>query len=61
MHNYRRRIGDVNGAPHPDPTSYAKKFSGKYLHRLFGGGVGQNPPQEAPQQFAEAVLEAAKM
>jgi pimeloyl-ACP methyl ester carboxylesterase len=52
--------GDANGAPHPDPGSYAKKFSGKYSHRLFGG-VGHNPPQEAPQQFAEAVLEAAKM
>src|SRR6267378_1356665 len=22
--------GDANGAPHPDPSSYAKKFSGKY-------------------------------
>jgi pimeloyl-ACP methyl ester carboxylesterase len=53
--------GDANGAPHPDPASYAKKFSGKYSHREFGGGVGHNPPQEAPQAFAEAVLEAARM
>jgi pimeloyl-ACP methyl ester carboxylesterase len=53
--------GDANGAPHPDPASYAKKFSGKYSHREFGGGVGHNPPQEAPQQFAEVVLEAARM
>jgi pimeloyl-ACP methyl ester carboxylesterase len=53
--------GDANGAPHPEPASYAKKFSGKYSHRLFGGGVGHNPPQEAPQAFAEAVLEAARM
>jgi pimeloyl-ACP methyl ester carboxylesterase len=53
--------GDANGAPHPDAASYAKKFSGKYSHRVIGGGVGHNPPQEAPQAFAEAVLEAARM
>ena len=53
--------GDANGAPHPDPASYARKFSGKYSHRDFSGGVGHNPPQEAPQQFAEVVLEAARM
>ena len=53
--------GDANGAPHPDPASYANKFSGKYSHRTFSGGIGHNPPQEAPQQFAEAVLEAARM
>ena len=53
--------GDANGAPHPEPASYAKRFSGKYSHRTFTGGIGHNPPQEAPQQFAEAVLEAAKM
>jgi len=48
--------GDANGAPHPDPSSYAKKFSGNYAHRLIKGGVGHNQPQEAPQAFAEAVL-----
>jgi pimeloyl-ACP methyl ester carboxylesterase len=53
--------GDANGAPHPDAATYAKKFSGKYAHRVIGGGVGHNPPQEAPQAFAEAVLEAARM
>jgi pimeloyl-ACP methyl ester carboxylesterase len=53
--------GDANGAPHPDAASYAKLFSGKYAHRVIGGGVGHNPPQEAPQAFAEAVLEAARM
>jgi pimeloyl-ACP methyl ester carboxylesterase len=51
--------GDANGAPHPDPASYAKKFSGKYAHRLIKGGVGHNLPQEAPQAFAEAVVEVA--
>jgi pimeloyl-ACP methyl ester carboxylesterase len=49
--------GDANGAPHPEPGSYAKKFSGKYAHRDINGGVGHNLPQEAPQAFAEAVIE----
>jgi pimeloyl-ACP methyl ester carboxylesterase len=49
--------GDANGAPHPDPSSYTKKFSGKYSHRNIKGGVGHNLPQEAPQAFAQAVVE----
>jgi pimeloyl-ACP methyl ester carboxylesterase len=49
--------GDANGAPHPDSSSYADKFSGRYAHRIIGGGVGHNLPQEAPQAFAEAVVE----
>jgi pimeloyl-ACP methyl ester carboxylesterase len=49
--------GDANGAPHPDPSAYAKKFSGKYAHRTIKGGIGHNLPQEAPQDFAQAVLE----
>ncbi|HET9550375.1 MAG TPA: alpha/beta hydrolase, partial [Candidatus Binatia bacterium] len=49
--------GDANGAPHPDPSSYAKKFSGKYSHRLIKGGVGHNLPQEAPRAFAQAVVD----
>ena len=48
--------GDANGAPHADPVSYAKKFSGRYSHRLITGGIGHNLPQEAPQAFADAVL-----
>jgi len=51
--------GDANGAPHPDPAAYAKKFSGKYAHRLIAGGIGHNLPQEAPQAFADAVIEVA--
>jgi len=51
--------GDANGAPHPDPSSYAKKFSGPYTHRLISGGIGHNLPQEAPKGFADAVLEVA--
>jgi pimeloyl-ACP methyl ester carboxylesterase len=49
--------GDANGAPHPEPSAYARKFSGKYSHRLIKGGVGHNLPQEAPQAFAEAVID----
>ena len=49
--------GDANGAPHPDASVYAKKFSGKYSHRIITGGIGHNLPQEAPQAFAQAVVE----
>jgi pimeloyl-ACP methyl ester carboxylesterase len=49
--------GDANGAPHPDPDSYSKKFSGRYSHRTITGGIGHNLPQETPQAFAEAVIE----
>jgi pimeloyl-ACP methyl ester carboxylesterase len=51
--------GDANGAPHPEASSYAKKFSGRYTHRLIRGGVGHNLPQEAPAAFAEAIVEVA--
>ncbi len=53
--------GDANGAPHPDASAYAKKFSGKYAHRLIGGGVGHNLPQEAPQAFAQAVIDVDRL
>jgi pimeloyl-ACP methyl ester carboxylesterase len=49
--------GDANGAPHPEPSAYAKKFSGKYEHRQITGGIGHNLPQEAPAAFAKAVLD----
>jgi pimeloyl-ACP methyl ester carboxylesterase len=52
--------GDDNGAPHPDPAAYAKKFSGKYLHRLVTGGVGHNLPQEAPEAFSQAVIDVSR-
>jgi pimeloyl-ACP methyl ester carboxylesterase len=52
--------GDANGAPHPEPGSYAKKFSGKYQHRTINGGVGHNLPQEAPQAFAQAVVDVSR-
>ncbi len=49
--------GDANGAPHPEPSSYATKFGGKYSHRTIEGGIGHNLPQEAPEAFAQAVID----
>jgi pimeloyl-ACP methyl ester carboxylesterase len=53
--------GDANGAPHPEPAAYAKKFTGKYLHRTLGGGIGHNLPQEAPKAFADAILQVVHL
>ena len=53
--------GDANGAPHPEPASYARKFTGKYVHRTIGGGIGHNLPQEAPEDFAKAVVDASRL
>jgi pimeloyl-ACP methyl ester carboxylesterase len=50
--------GDANGAPHPDPAIYAAKFKGKYVHHTITGGIGHNLPQEAPQAFVDAIIEA---
>jgi pimeloyl-ACP methyl ester carboxylesterase len=50
--------GDANGAPHPEPSAYAAKFSGKYEHRTIAGGIGHNLPQEAPDQFVKAIIDA---
>jgi len=52
--------GDANGAPHPDPAAYAKMFTGKYEHRNVTGGIGHNLPQEAPQAFAQAIIDVDK-
>jgi pimeloyl-ACP methyl ester carboxylesterase len=49
--------GDANGAPHAEPSAYAQKFSGKYEHRTIMGGIGHNLPQEAPQAFAQAIVD----
>ncbi|CAJ0687301.1 alpha/beta fold hydrolase [Ralstonia mannitolilytica] len=53
--------GDANGAPHPEPSAYAKKFTGKYAHRNIGGGIGHNLPQEAPQAFVQAMLDVTRL
>jgi len=52
--------GDANGAPHPDPATYAAKFTGRYEHRLITGGIGHNLPQEAPGAFVQAVIDVAR-
>ena len=52
--------GDANGAPHPEPSAYATKFTGKYTRRTITGGIGHNLPQEAPEQFVEAIVEVDK-
>ena len=52
--------GDANGAPYPDPSTYAKKFTGKYTHRTITGGIGHNLPQEAPKDFAKAIIDVAE-
>ncbi len=51
--------GDANGAPQPDASGYASKFTGRHEHRVAEGGIGHNLPQEAPQAFAEAIIDAA--
>jgi pimeloyl-ACP methyl ester carboxylesterase len=53
--------GDANGAPHPDPMDYARKFAGKYEHRTIRGGIGHNLPQEAPHAFAQALIDVNRM
>jgi pimeloyl-ACP methyl ester carboxylesterase len=53
--------GDANGAAHPEPAAYAKKFTGKYQHRNLTGGIGHNLPQEAPKAFAEAILDVTRL
>jgi pimeloyl-ACP methyl ester carboxylesterase len=52
--------GDANGAPHPEPAAYAKMFIGRYEHRTVTGGIGHNLPQEAPQAFAQAIVDIAE-
>jgi pimeloyl-ACP methyl ester carboxylesterase len=53
--------GDKNGAPHPEPSAYAGKFPGRYEHRTINGGIGHNLPQEAPEAFAQAILDVDRL
>lgn len=53
--------GDANAAPHPDPSAYAGKFAGKYVHHTINGGIGHNLPEEAPHAFADAIIEAGHL
>jgi pimeloyl-ACP methyl ester carboxylesterase len=50
---------DANGAPHPEPSSYANKFTGRYAHRHIEGGIGHNLPQEDPNAFVQAIIDVA--
>lgn len=53
--------GDSDGVvPATDGKSSAAKFSARRLHHVVKG-VGHNLPQEAPQAFAEAVMEVATL
>ena len=47
---------DFDGAA-ASGEGYRKQFSGPYSHRVFTG-IGHNVPQEAPQEFAKAVMDA---
>ncbi|MFJ2396758.1 alpha/beta fold hydrolase [Streptomyces sp. NPDC087843] len=46
--------------PAGDGSSYRDKFSGPYAHRTLKD-IGHNVPQEAPEAFAEAVVEADRL
>lgn len=49
--------GAVDGVnPHPQSEGHAKNFTSRYDRRLMEN-VGHNPPQEAPADFAKAILE----
>lgn len=52
--------GDANDAPHADPCTRTRKYAGKYEHRNIAGGIGNNLPQEAPEAFAQAVIDVDK-
>ncbi len=54
--------GDANGAPHATGDApFRKKFTGPYQYRVITGGIGHNLPQEAPQEFAQAVRDVARL
>ena len=61
LHTSHHLEGDANGAPHPDPRSYADRFSGKYRRRTIADGVGHNLAREAPRDFAKAVLDVDRL
>ena len=46
---------DFDGAA-ADGKGYADRFTGKYSHRVLNG-IGHNVPQEAPQAFAQAIID----
>ena len=42
-------------------TAFRRKFAGPYAYRVLTGGVGHNLPQEAPAEFAQAVIDVARL
>ncbi|HXM07223.1 MAG TPA: alpha/beta hydrolase, partial [Candidatus Acidoferrum sp.] len=46
---------DFDG-PAKSGAGYRDKFNGKYAHRILNG-IGHNVPQEAPQAFAQAIID----
>jgi len=48
--------GDADGVS-PGGAPRAGRFTGRHEHRVVGGGIGHDLPQEAPQAFAQAVLD----
>jgi pimeloyl-ACP methyl ester carboxylesterase len=46
---------DFDGAA-ADGAAYAKRFTGRYEHRVLKG-IGHNVPQEAPAAFAQTILD----
>lgn len=48
---------DFDG-PAKDGRAYRQLFTGEYSHRVLDG-IGHNVPQEAPRQFADAIIEVA--
>ena len=54
--------GDANGAPHvTGDAAFRKKFTGPYAYRVVAGGIGHALPQEAPHEFAQAVVDVTRL
>jgi pimeloyl-ACP methyl ester carboxylesterase len=51
--------GDADGV-NPGTSHHARHFAGPHRHRVFAG-AGHNLPQERPEDWAQAVLEARAM
>jgi len=56
-----RLEGDANGAPHPDPSAYAKKFTGRYSHRTIeraalGTTFPRKPRRPLPRPSSNGIL-----
>jgi pimeloyl-ACP methyl ester carboxylesterase len=50
---------DFDGAA-ADGAAYAQRFTGRYRHRILKG-IGHNVPQESPEAFAQAIMDADRL